>query len=215
MSLQLAPSFGAPSDAAGTRPQWCALFPENCWFGAHLNLTNNCITNAIFNQQHIYADVQPRLKLVIGSLGLGVVPPGKAIDDPKHGAWFEFGGLHHAKLEDFQKNAYMAMAEGHYDMHTWLEDEKGRVYDLFTLDLQRFTKQWGRSLCKALQKTKSPVLLEQKPKKDLAAMGLHYVPAPADAQRAIFEGVMKRKDIEAVVIRSGDLCVDLSLIVFQ
>jgi hypothetical protein len=214
--IESAAAAAAATPSSGARPQWCSLLPEACWFGprGHLNLRNNCITNAIFNQQHVYAGVKPRLKVVIGSLGLGVVAQGTALDDPKHGAWFEFGGLKHSKVEDFQKNAFLSMAEGRYDMHAWLEDDMGRVYDLFTLDLQRFATHWGRSLCKALQSTQSPVLLEQKPKRDLAAMGLHYVPASLDAQRAIFAGVMARKDFE-VALRGGELDIDLSLIVFQ
>jgi hypothetical protein len=119
-----------------------------------------------------------KLKLVSGSLGVN--------------GWFEFGGKKWTK-KDFEKKI-----DGYTtDAHAWLEDEEGNVYDF----LFKEYNYW--SLIRTKQPLKRTGLLEGVSKADLAKDGIEYVPAPKDAQLALFLAVNKHCLSAYVGLKNG------------
>ena len=123
---------------------------------------NQCAINAFVNQKNHYKALG--LKLVIGSLAIN--------------GWFEFGGKTWTK-DDFLAKAHGITADCHY----WLEDKEGNVYDFLFTDYNDWVKIRTR---KPMKRTG---LLEGVSKEALLADAIEYVPAPKDAQLALFSRV--------------------------
>jgi hypothetical protein len=109
--------------------------------------------------RNCYAD--RKLKLIIGSLGIN--------------GWFEYGG------KTWGESEFMRKASGiSSDSHCWLEDEGGNVYDCLFPQYNFWVKLRTGS------EMKLSGILEGVSKAKLATMGIDYVPAPKDAQTALF-----------------------------
>lgn len=117
-----------------------------------------CNMQAMYNAKNRYA--QLGLKIVVGSLGLG---KGRNV-------FFEFGGAHYKTVKQyFPPNMSGA------DIHTWLEDNDGNVYDIVTAYMVDVTKI--RSL---KMDFKAEHIIEGLSKSKLRQHGLTYVPANPD-----------------------------------
>jgi hypothetical protein len=121
----------------------------------------NCMLNAMYNQQNIYKEKQ--LKVVYGSLGVGIDTP-----------FYDFGDPTWTKFSQFQKGKH------NFDAHAWLEDEKGNIYDMTTPYLLTVAKVHRLNIqfqaheaivCKSLEECRK--------------IGLHYVAAPVLIQQLI------------------------------
>lgn len=120
-----------------------------------------CVANAYLNKRHYYKD--KNLKLVVGSLGFN--------------GWYEFGGRLWT-TEDFMKTFKQRDCPS-FDVHVWLEDEEGNVYDYI------FDEYNTISQIRTGKKLKMRGLLEAKSKRELLRAGLAYVPASESTQVSI------------------------------
>lgn len=112
------------------------------------------------NMVNFYSGKQ--LKIVCGSLGIGI-----------HAPFFEYGGPNYSTLSDF-KNSY-----GSWDVHCWLEDKDGNVFDIFTPHMVRVERMRGKRTAYRARDVVSGS------KAHLQRMGLVYIPAPKTIQREI------------------------------
>ena len=104
--------------------------------------------------------------MVMGSLGIN--------------GWFEYGGKNWTK-KDFEKKIMGYCS----DSHCWFEDDEGNVSDYLYEDYDFWVKFNTR------QKMRRVGLVEGVSKEELARDGVEYVPAPKDAQTALFLATFK------------------------
>lgn len=100
--------------------------PGKQWFLPML-FQNNYLTS-MWNRDHVWK--KHNLKLKIGSLGFTKERDGTI--------WWEFGN------PEWNKPCQFYNANG-YDVHTWLEDEKGNIYDVFPRSFQDIAK-WNECI---------------------------------------------------------------------
>ena len=84
-----------------------------------LSIERNCYGNCVMNYKEMMDLARKPLKIVAGSLGLCNPEP----------VWFEFGGHKsepHTKVHQFTNKS-------ENDVHFWLEDEDGNVWDVMDL----------------------------------------------------------------------------------
>jgi hypothetical protein len=114
-----------------------------------------CYINALTNQQGAFKDLG--LRIVYGSLGLS--------------GHYEYGGKDWG-VEEFSRKPS--------DSHAWLEDWEGNVYDYAHASWSYCARTWGKEVRWA---DNAEFLGESK--KDLARIGLTYLPASKEAQAVI------------------------------
>ena len=124
-------------------------------FAPRIYKDGQCYLNADFNQAGAFKELG--LRVVYGSLGLG--------------GWFEYGGKDWGVAEFSRKPS---------DSHAWLEDWEGNVYDYAH-------SSWSEvaSIRGAPVRWQDNTEFFGEPKKDLARMGLTYLPASKEAQAVI------------------------------
>jgi hypothetical protein len=135
--------------------------------GGLIAINNGCFKQAWFNRDHFYAGLN--LRPVMGSLGIGQGDP-----------FYEYGGLAYRSLADFIENG----KDGSWDVHMWLEDEEGNVFDIVTPlmeDAARINK-------KQLSQLSSLSRVEGLTKAWLRDRGLHYVAVP---DRRVHDALVK------------------------
>lgn len=135
-----------------------------------VSLDHSCLQQAWYNQSHGYRDLN--LKLVLGSLGIGIVGP-----------HFEFGGKSWSVVTDFLVQKQLnRTGQRTVDAHIWLEDGAGMIYDMVPISLI------GVALIK---KKKLGVVANERVEgmtaEALAELGLHYIPAPASCQSILLQ----------------------------
>ena len=129
-----------------------------------------CNQQAQFNKTHAYANIDPPLKLVAGSLGIG---------RPEEDLWFEYGGASCKTVIDFRR--LPVQAPGTVDAHVWLEDGGGRVWDVVTPLMVYVARAHKKGL------DYLPMRIVEGENKDvLAAHGLVYV-AAEESERLVQE----------------------------
>lgn len=137
-----------------------------------------CFLNAYINSRHAYKDLG--LKLKLGSLGLN--------------GWFEYGGKNWGKADFFKTHQPGSWT---FDAHAWLEDAEGNVYDFCFKHYDWVCEVRG------VGKLKIQGLIEGKSKADLEALGLSYVTADAEAQKAMFLEMFKALRNEEAGLANG------------
>lgn len=128
-----------------------------------------------YNQTHKYKDL--KLKAVFGSLALGA--------HKKLAPQFIAGGSSFTKSQDFinidtgmcHRNDKGELIYSEVDMHAWLEDEEGRIWDIVDTDWIEFIEMKGNYLTVEATQEIAGYTLEQ-----AAKVGLHYIKAPGDTQ---------------------------------
>ncbi len=155
--------------------QYMAYEKKAKMYGGVLMADGLCVSTAKFNAAHAYADRQ--LVLVFGSLGVGLGP----------NPFFIHGEARYRTVADFVNAPLMRRVEkelGHrapnsnsMDIHCWLEDAEGRVYDVVTGDMV------GAAASQLQRIDLVPwTVIQGAPKSELRRKGLHYVPAPSETQ---------------------------------
>lgn len=149
--------------------------------------SGHCVHQAWFNQEHAYKE--KGLRVVFGSLGLG------SGNDPH----FEYGGRNHRTWSDFQSfkpgmSALLSPADRaalarKVDIHAWLEDAMGNVYDVCFPEWTLFAAVHRRAMP---EKVRGGCVLNGV-SKDVARTeyGLHYVPAPPETHEVIEKCIKK------------------------
>jgi hypothetical protein len=131
------------------------VFKKN---GKILSVSNQCILCALFNAKHAYSSLS--LHPVVGSLGVGTENP-----------YYEYGNPMWSTAEQF----HMGMTT--FDCHVWLEDARGRVYDVVTGPMAAAALLQQRKIL-----VKPGLVLEEVEKEKCLRLGLSYVAAPASIQ---------------------------------
>jgi hypothetical protein len=111
-----------------------------------------CLFMAWYNQTHKYAPL--KLHVVHGSLGFGTPP------------FFEMGGQYNRVVADYHRG-------NSFNMHTWLEDAEGNVYDVVQPDWPPVAKFNQKEIY-----VTAWLELEKLSRKELRDMGLTYKRAP-------------------------------------
>jgi hypothetical protein len=130
-----------------------------------------CGVQATYNKAHAYQHLH--LRVVVGSLGIG-----------KQNPFFEYGDRHYQHISQFFRPA-LSSFEGSFgnlfeglfggsDMHVWLEDRDGKVFDIVEQNMI-LVAQWR----KLSVSVKAGDIVEGVTKEELRRKGLHYVPANA------------------------------------
>jgi len=150
--------------ASKEKPQERVLtqFVTGHWFAYGM-----CIYYALINQAEVYKDKQ--LKVVIGSFGLGKgsVPH------------WEYGNPTYTKAKQF-----ILPADGRStDLHVWLEDSEGLIYDILSNEYLGVAFLHGKTTEVLAQ---NPELIDGVAPKTLAARGFHYLAAPSKAQKDLW-----------------------------
>jgi hypothetical protein len=133
--------------------------------------SRNCFIRAILGRENLRGKLN--LKIVLGSLGLG--------KDKK--IVYEFGGLNFTRKEQF-----MTTQAGIYDIHVWLEDDNGNIYDVVTdymLDVARFRRL-------DVDFNTPNTVIEGITKRTLAERGLHYLASESSIQEYILNDYCKQ-----------------------
>jgi len=164
----------------------------------HLVLENNCVLTAFYNQ-HMYSRTHGRqLRLVVGSLGLGVTTLEQQAQAQresdillaKYNVWWEWGGPRWKTAADFQ----LHQVPGRFDGHVWLvqdateDDPVPRIYDILPKSVWRLAKLNGRQLV-APEPTEEQAALvfEGKTASDCARLGFQYVEASTSVTKDILK----------------------------
>lgn len=145
----------------------------------------NCICQSWFNKAYVYPHLL--LKVVYGSLGVGA-----EADKP---AFFEFGN---PSCHTFQELANLGMMARDpetgkmnvFDLHCWLEDEQGRIYDVATSIMHAVSIFQEREY--HYGKDNHP--LQAVTREEAKSKGLEYVPFPTEMQQVI--AVMAERDLK-------------------
>jgi hypothetical protein len=124
-------------------------------FAPRIYKDGQCYLNADLNKARAFKDLG--LRVVYGSLGLG--------------GWFEYGGKDWGVAEFRRKPT---------DSHAWLEDAEGNVYDYAHKSWSWIARTRGAPV-----RWQDDAEFFGEPKKDLARMGLTYLPASTEAQAVI------------------------------
>jgi hypothetical protein len=130
-----------------------------------------CIFYSLLNQAGVYKDLG--LKIVIGSLGLGIG------DKP----YWEHGNPTASKA-----SAFLLEDGRSTDLHMWLEDENGCVFDVISNEFIGIAFIRG---CRTDLLRQNPEILEGAPKQNLSMRGFHYVPAPIKVQAELWVHLCK------------------------
>jgi hypothetical protein len=102
------------------------------------------------------------LRVVVGSLGLGIGP-----EKP----FYEYGGDHYTTIRQFTRDGTM-------DMHAWLEDEKGQIYDIHFYWWDTLASFRIKRVTSTLTKDNNVEEWCAMDKSILAERGYHYLAAP-------------------------------------
>lgn len=127
---------------------------------------------AWFNRVHAYADLD--LHVVHGSLGIGA-----GTKNPV----YAYGHADWRMAYEFLASKETHRMPGHpkelafVDMHSWLEDDQGRVFDVVSGQIKAISRSYSRRLV-----LPEWTVIERMSKDDLIDIGLHYVPAHPSAQ---------------------------------
>lgn len=135
-----------------------------------------CVFYALYNLAAVY-QADASLRVVIGSLGVGRVRDRK----PVH---FDWGDAKWTQAQQF------IIDDGRStNLHVWLENTDGRVYDVLSEEFLGIAFLHGRttSLLSA-----NPELIEAASKTTMALRGFSYVPAPLDTQRELWRHMIKQ-----------------------
>jgi hypothetical protein len=158
-----------------SHPQTCVANPQERGLyelnGGHVYAYGMCVFYAVCNKLEVYKEKQ--LRIVIGSFGVGMT----------HEPFWEHGDPRYTSSKDFiQKDGRTT------DLHMWLEDAKGCIYDILSNELAVIA--CIRDL--KIDKLKSnPEMIEGVCKKTLAARGFHYLAASADIQQELWTHLLK------------------------
>ena len=120
-----------------------------------VQMDGQCCIQAMVNQM-IYRRTGQKLRIVTGSLGLGIQNP-----------FFEYGC-------DSSNITSRHVQKG--DFHTWLEDTNGNVYDMVTGYMVLISQLRGKTYS-----FEHNDRIEGKTKTSLRAKGLHYIPGEDQA----------------------------------
>lgn len=125
-------------------------------------LIPTCWESALFNQKHAYRDL--KLKVVYGSLGFVIK---ERTEESKAKIFWEFGGPKRKRVEEFRIEMFRC-----WDIHVWLEDDKGRVYDIVGETWKNIATLRG---CPSAAGLKAGLVLKGMKKSDLRlSYGLAY-----------------------------------------
>jgi hypothetical protein len=152
----------------------------------------NCIVCAIVNRRMVYRD--RRLRVVIGSLGVC----GKNPFSRNEQVFYMYGDTNFKTVDDF------ITATGNFDVHVWLEDSDGRVYDYLSRHVVKETQKLLRKTKKIASMKRGTRLVGLTKAKTRQCYGLCYVPAAIDVQAAItarYAEVYGRDAIDEVMLR--------------
>ena len=148
-----------------------------------VGLQGRCLAQAKLNSlSPAYKNL--KLKIVVGSLGIGVGKP-----------FYEYGDPSWTTVDHFQCNYNKNML----DAHAWLEDEEGRVYDVQTQYWQNVASI-QRRIIRAharLPEGTQYRLIEAKTKEELRHLGFHYSPCPKELQAALLHTFWDKMDLIA------------------
>jgi hypothetical protein len=135
-----------------------------------------CVFQAWFNKDGKYQ--HQGLRVVYGSLGIGVQDPYYELGGPEFttikqfmGTIVEFAGVK-IDLKEFMNTKQKL------NVHCWLEDGSGKVYDIVQSNWRIVAALHGKTLSSSL---KSGDALEGMSRKSLQRLGLHYIDAPEPA----------------------------------
>lgn len=93
-----------------------------------------CLKQAMYNKSHAYSNCV----IVVGSLGIGTEAP-----------FYKYGGGSFTSFADYRNSPYTKLdAQGSlkWDVHAWLEDHQGNVYDIVTLSMLNCAVQRDKQL---------------------------------------------------------------------
>lgn len=154
-------------------PSYMQLMTSKCYrYEQGVVYTNNqCYHTSLFNQSHVYANLN--LHMVYGSLGLGRQP----------NPFFEFGGYDWISINQFLNAPTVTTDQAGrttLDAHVWLEDNAGRIYGVVT-DQMRIVCQIRNlrpitSDLKVINGIDEAVVRQH---------GIWHVPAPAAVQQRL------------------------------
>ena len=136
---------------------------ERIFINDVLAIPHHCFLNALYNKQNAYANKE--LKIVIGSLGIGKKDP-----------FYEYGNPHWSKVEDFRK------APGMYDIHVWLEDIDGNIYDVVITVIHYVAVIKNKSIS-----FKDNEIIAGKSREQCERAGLFYVEASKEISHAVLQ----------------------------
>jgi len=198
----------------------------------HLVLENNCVLTALYNQR-MYKQNGRHLRVVVGSLGLGVTTREQQALAHKESdvllkqcnVWWEWGGPQWKTAADFQRH----QAPGRFDGHVWLvqdptaeekqqatadADTVPRIFDVLPRSVWRVAKLNARRLVAPEPTEKQAALvLEGKTASECARLGFQYVEAPAAVTHDILQ--MFEKHYGTVTDSFLDSIADTSVAVKQ
>jgi hypothetical protein len=146
-----------------------------------LSIPDSCSMQAFFNKTHVYRDLD--LRIVVGSLGIGKKDP-----------WFEYGSKDFKTVKDFMTSKFTKKNGGgntQVDMHCWLEDSKGSVYDTVTSQVSVNVK----IVHKKTTKYKTNDVIEAVSKEELALKGLHYVPSDPMCSAVLIKMIQSEREL--------------------
>ena len=147
-----------------------------------------CILQAMHNKEVYDAAQIPGLKLVSGSLGIGQ-------DEP----FFEYGGKDFDTAKDYlQSTTSSRYPDGTFclDAHVWIEDGRGRIYDIVTPQMLT-TSRVRRKELSAWITVHKPI--EGIERSVLAGRGLHYVAASKDTSNVLITLMNRGRGFENIV----------------
>ena len=171
-----------------------------------------CLTQAMYNMRFgKWRDVHG-IHVVAGSLGIGKLCSGRKVRAPVgsrgmglaargtgHAAnlpWYEYGGAGFTTEADFTSSPYSKPQERKLDVHFWLEDAEGRVYDIVTPYMKTIPDLRSKVLARRFadkQTCATPIIGETK--KDLMAAGLHYRSVSDEVCAKLIDIVKKPEDL--------------------
>lgn len=127
-----------------------------------LSGSNSCVFAALFFQKHY-----PNLRLVVGSLGIGM-------DDP----FWEYGGPTYKNLKQFRMNGVSEQLDG----HVWCQDEQGLIYDVVTSYMIKVAAIHQKKIG-----LKDKMIVKKVSKDSLVKLGFHYMPAPTSIEKDLLK----------------------------
>lgn len=128
-------------------------------------IERNCYSNCLVNCPVMQKIANCPLKIVCGSLGLCDPPP----------VWFEWGGFAdtpHQTVKQFNKCPFTGLPDVHY----WLENEGGKVWDVLDIYLTDTVAPFQKK-CIASNVLPAGHLIPGMTYDELKGVGLMYVPA--------------------------------------
>jgi hypothetical protein len=136
------------------------------------HLANQCVMQCSLNKMS--PKYKPlNLRIRVGSLGLGIGEP-----------FFEYGGDQYKTIGDFVNNGTM-------DMHAWLENDKGQIYDVHFHQWDRIATFRNKQVMTTLSNTNPEEEWNAMDPLTLAQKGFHYLAAPESIQELLFDCAWK------------------------